>query len=107
MVHILFWIIFGGLIGLVASILKEDARLSWRSYALACVGAAGGLIGGLTALFINPDINSYDGQAGGLLFAILGAIAFVVITPLIYHKVVSEPSDHKQSATRDAKRQSD
>jgi uncharacterized membrane protein YeaQ/YmgE (transglycosylase-associated protein family) len=108
MVHILFWIIFGGLVGLVAAILKGDMQLTPRSYLMTVTGAIGGLLGGLSGLLINPDIESYDSQAGGLLFAVIGAITLVLIIPFIYSKYITPyltADDDRQSATRDAKRQ--
>jgi uncharacterized membrane protein YeaQ/YmgE (transglycosylase-associated protein family) len=79
MLNILFWIIFGTLVGWIAALLQDKSRPIGSPLALAVTGAIGGLSGGLVGLMLNPTLVNRDAGADSLMFAIIGAIAFIVL----------------------------
>ncbi len=75
--YILLWILFGGVIGWIASLLTHDNN---RMGILAniIVGLIGAVIGGLIAdLFGWGDINVFT--FSGTLLSILGAVVLITI----------------------------
>jgi uncharacterized membrane protein YeaQ/YmgE (transglycosylase-associated protein family) len=78
MIHIIFWLSFGAIVGWVAAILEGEGN-SKRSLAYILAGTIGGLTGGLGGLLLSPGNIEYTAQASGVTFAVFGAIAFVAL----------------------------
>lgn len=79
--YILLWLLFGALIGWVASLLtRNDHQMG--IIANIVVGLIGALIGGLITSFAGwGDINVFTWQ--GTLFSILGAVILLTIINLL------------------------
>ncbi|MCU1234560.1 MAG: Transglycosylase associated protein [Candidatus Solibacter sp.] len=78
MFGILGWIIFGLIVGLIARLL-HPGRDPGGFVVTAILGILGSLLGG----FIGRVLGLYrEGEAGGLLMSVLGAIILLVI----YHR---------------------
>ncbi|HYH74832.1 MAG TPA: hypothetical protein VD735_02615 [Candidatus Saccharimonadales bacterium] len=93
MLQFIFWILFGAIVGWVATILHGLSVHTKQGLAFVLAGIFGGLTGGLSGLALNPGIAAYDSQADGLTFAIFGAITFVLITRL----ASSNNNDHPRN----------
>ncbi|HJQ08671.1 MAG TPA: GlsB/YeaQ/YmgE family stress response membrane protein [Candidatus Saccharimonadales bacterium] len=82
MTTLLFWAIFGGLIGWIASMLmKSDARES--SLPDIIIGILGAILGGLTMRAIGGE-NITTTDIVSLLPAILGAVALLTIAKKLF-----------------------
>ncbi|MFC3815357.1 GlsB/YeaQ/YmgE family stress response membrane protein [Lysobacter sp. GCM10012299] len=80
---ILVWLIVGGIIGWVASlIMKTDAQQGlFLNIIVGIIGAfIGGWLGGLVGL--GGDINSGNFSMSGLLMSLVGAIVLLAIVNL-------------------------
>jgi uncharacterized membrane protein YeaQ/YmgE (transglycosylase-associated protein family) len=83
MMGILVWLIVGGIIGWVASlIMKTDAQQGlFLNIIVGIIGAfIGGWLGGLVGL--GGDINSGNFSMSGLLMSLVGAIVLLAIVNL-------------------------
>lgn len=83
MMGILIWLIVGGIIGWVASlIMKTDAQQGlFLNIVVGIIGAfIGGWLGGLVGL--GGDINSGNFSMSGLLMSLVGAIVLLAIVNL-------------------------
>jgi uncharacterized membrane protein YeaQ/YmgE (transglycosylase-associated protein family) len=83
MMGILVWLIVGGIIGWVASlIMKTDAQQGmFLNIVVGIVGAfIGGWLGGLFGL--GGDINDGNFSMSGLLMSLVGAIVLLAIVNL-------------------------
>jgi uncharacterized membrane protein YeaQ/YmgE (transglycosylase-associated protein family) len=77
--HILGWIIFGAIVGLVAKLL-HPGRDPGGFIVTILIGIAGSLLGG----FLGRVIGIYhQNEAAGLILSVIGAIILLVI----YHAV--------------------
>lgn len=80
---IIFWLIFGGLVGWIASkIMGTDAQQGILLNII--VGIVGALIGGFLfgALFGQPTINQNPLDLGAILVSLLGAVVLLGIVNL-------------------------
>jgi uncharacterized membrane protein YeaQ/YmgE (transglycosylase-associated protein family) len=87
--NIIIWLIVGGLIGWVASmIMKTDAQQGVILNVV--VGIVGALLGGwlLAPLLGTGTINSSDFSIGGLGVSLLGAVILLAIVNLFRRKSV-------------------
>lgn len=83
MLGILIWLIVGGVIGWIASlIMRTDAQQGlFLNIVVGIVGAfIGGWLGGMFG--IGGDINSGDFSLSGLLMSLVGAIVLLAIVNL-------------------------
>lgn len=83
MMGILIWLIVGGIIGWLASlVMRTDAQQGlFLNIVVGIVGAfIGGWLGGL--LGFGGDINSGDFSLSGLLMSLVGAIVLLAIVNL-------------------------
>ncbi len=83
MLNLILWIILGGLIGWIASmIMGTDARQGVLLDII--VGIVGAFLAGLllTPLFGVPTINQGDFSLPGLLISLMGAIILLAIVNL-------------------------
>ena len=83
MMGIIIWLIVGGIIGWIASmIMKTDGQQGiFLNIVVGIIGAfLGGWIGGM--LGIGGDINSGDFSLSGLLMSLVGAIILLAIVNL-------------------------
>lgn len=83
MMGILIWLIVGGIIGWLASlVMRTDAQQGlFLNIVVGIVGAfIGGWLGGLLGL--GGDINSGDFSLSGLLMSLVGAIVLLAIVNL-------------------------
>ena len=79
MVYFIIWLILGGVIGWLASIImRTDAQQGLLLNIV--VGVVGAFIG--TFLF-NHDLNSYDFSVAALLEALVGAVILLAIVNLV------------------------
>jgi uncharacterized membrane protein YeaQ/YmgE (transglycosylase-associated protein family) len=76
-VQILLWIVFGGIVGWLASIImKQDSEMGVGSNII--VGILGGLLGGwVVTLFGGPAVTGFN--LPSFLVAILGAVILLAI----------------------------
>lgn len=84
MVNFIVWIIVGGLIGWVASlVMRTDAQQG--TLLNIVVGIVGAFLAGqfLTPLFGGGTINSGDFSLPGLLISLLGAVILLAIVNLV------------------------
>ncbi len=81
---IILWIIFGALVGWVASlIMGTDARQG--GLANIVIGIVGAIIGGLFAQMIGgPGVTGFN--ATSFLIALCGAVALIAIVELFTHR---------------------
>jgi uncharacterized membrane protein YeaQ/YmgE (transglycosylase-associated protein family) len=82
--NIIIWLVVGGLIGWIASLLmKTDAQQGIILNVV--VGIVGALLGGwfLSPMFGTGTINSNDFSVAGLGVSLLGAIILLAIVNLI------------------------
>jgi uncharacterized membrane protein YeaQ/YmgE (transglycosylase-associated protein family) len=82
--NFIIWLIVGGLIGWVASmIMKTDAQQGVILNIV--VGIVGALLGGwlISPLLGQGTINSGDFSLGGLIVSLLGAVVLLAIVNLI------------------------
>ena len=79
MINFIIWLIVGGLIGWVASmIMRTDAQQGILMNIV--VGIVGAFLGGLLlGPFFGASINQGDFSASGLLVSLLGAIILLAI----------------------------
>jgi uncharacterized membrane protein YeaQ/YmgE (transglycosylase-associated protein family) len=85
MLSVLFWISFGGLVGWVAAIVKGEGTLRYTvMYAL--IGMAGGLLGGYTGGQLSTEALEHTASSTAMMFAIFGAITFVILAGLASSK---------------------
>jgi uncharacterized membrane protein YeaQ/YmgE (transglycosylase-associated protein family) len=85
--NIIIWLIVGGLIGWVASmIMKTDAQQGLILNVV--VGIVGALLGGwlLAPMLGTGTINSNDFSIAGLAVSLLGAIILLAIVNLVRRK---------------------
>ena len=83
MMGIIIWLIVGGIIGWIASmIMKTDGQQGiFLNIVVGIIGAfLGGWIGGM--LGIGGDINSGDFSLSGLLMSLVGAVVLLAIVNL-------------------------
>lgn len=83
MMGILVWLVIGGIIGWIASlIMRTDAQQGvFFNIVVGIVGAlVGGWLGGLFGL--GGDINDGDFSISGLLMSLVGAIVLLAIVNL-------------------------
>lgn len=83
MLGILIWLIVGGVIGWIASlVMRTDAQQGlFLNIIVGIVGAfIGGWLGGMFGL--GGDINSGDFSLSGLLMSLVGAIVLLAIVNL-------------------------
>jgi len=83
MMGIIIWLIVGGIIGWIASmIMKTDAQQGiFLNIIVGIIGAfLGGWLGSLLGL--GGDINSGDFSISGLLLSLVGAIVLLAIVNL-------------------------
>lgn len=75
--NIILWIVFGGLVGWVASIImKTDAEMGIGANVI--VGILGALIGGwLMTLFGGPGVSNFN--FGSFVVAVIGSIILLAI----------------------------
>jgi uncharacterized membrane protein YeaQ/YmgE (transglycosylase-associated protein family) len=85
MLTVLFWIMFGGLVGLVASIVQEEKPTKRRA-AYIILGMLGGLLGGYAGGRVSAEAIEYNASMTGMMFAIMGAITFVALAGLSGNK---------------------
>ncbi|MEK7575446.1 MAG: GlsB/YeaQ/YmgE family stress response membrane protein [Patescibacteria group bacterium] len=78
---IILWIIFGALVGWIASlVMKTDAEQGVTLNIV--VGIAGAVIGGwLMAIFGQADVAGFD--LYGFVVALLGAIVFIAVVKML------------------------
>jgi uncharacterized membrane protein YeaQ/YmgE (transglycosylase-associated protein family) len=84
MINFLIWIIVGGLLGWIASmIMRTDAQQG--ALLNIIVGIIGALLGGwlLAPLFGTGTINQGDFSISGLLVSLLGAVILLAIVNLV------------------------
>lgn len=73
--HIIGWIIFGAIVGLVARLL-HPGRDPGGCIVTVLIGIAGSLVGG----FIGRAIGLYgQGEAAGFIMSVVGAIVVLVL----------------------------
>jgi uncharacterized membrane protein YeaQ/YmgE (transglycosylase-associated protein family) len=87
--NLLIWLIVGGLIGWVASlIMRTDARQGM--FLNVVVGVVGALLGGwlIAPLFGTATINQNDFSLSGLLVSLLGAVVLLAIVNLVTRRRV-------------------
>ena len=84
MINLIVWLIVGGIIGWVASmIMRTDAQQGM--FLNVVVGIIGAMLGGwlLAPMFGTGTINSNDFSLSGLLVSLLGAIILLAIVNLV------------------------
>lgn len=83
--YILLWILFGGLIGWLASVLtKGNYRMGF--FANVVVGLVGAVIGGVIADLLGlGGINMFTWA--GTLFSLLGAVILLTLINLFNRKI--------------------
>src|SRR5690554_3915743 len=89
MINFIVWLILGGIIGWVASlIMKTDAQQGL--FLNIVVGIIGAMLGGwlLAPLFGTGTINQNDFSIGALLVSLLGAIILLAIVNLFRRKSI-------------------
>lgn len=80
---LLLWIIFGALVGWIASMITKNNR-RMGAFANIIVGLLGALIGGFVAQIIG--IGSYSQfSLGGILIALVGAVILLLIINAFRH----------------------
>ena len=82
--NIIIWLVIGGLIGWVASVLVQtDGQQG--AFLNVAVGIVGAVLGGwfLSPLVGISTINQSNFSPGGLLVSLIGAVAFLVIVNLV------------------------
>ncbi len=82
--NLIIWLIVGGLIGWVASIImKTDAQQGLILNIV--VGIVGALLGGwfLAPMFGTGTVNSGDFSVSGLVVSLLGAVILLAIVNLV------------------------
>lgn len=80
---LLLWIVFGALIGWIASIITKNNR-RMGAFANIIVGLLGALIGGFIAQIIG--IGSYsEFSIGGILISLIGAVLLLWIINAFRH----------------------
>lgn len=80
MINFIIWLVVGGIIGWVASlIMKTDAQQG--VFLNIVVGIVGAMLGGwlLSPLFGTDTINQDDFSLSGLLVSLLGAVILLAI----------------------------
>jgi len=83
-VNIIIWLVIGGLIGWVASVLVQtDGQQG--AFLNVAVGVVGAVLGGwfLSPLVGISTINQSNFSPAGLLLSLIGAVAFLVIVNLV------------------------
>jgi uncharacterized membrane protein YeaQ/YmgE (transglycosylase-associated protein family) len=89
MINFIIWLIVGGLIGWVASmIMRTDAQQG--TFLNIVVGIVGAMLGGwlLAPMFGTGTINQNDFSLSGLLVSLLGAVILLAIVNLFRRKSV-------------------
>jgi uncharacterized membrane protein YeaQ/YmgE (transglycosylase-associated protein family) len=73
-----FWIMFGALIGWIASVLQGKIDLkSILTYIV--IGVIGGFLGGRLSYLISMDVRNYDAGMTSIMLSVFGAIILVAI----------------------------
>jgi uncharacterized membrane protein YeaQ/YmgE (transglycosylase-associated protein family) len=85
MISVLFWAAFGSVIGWVAAILSDEGKPS-RILMYVVTGAIGGLVGGVTGSYLDPQTAASHSANTDSMFAIFGAVVFVGILGLVRQK---------------------
>ena len=85
MINFILWLIFGALVGWLASIvMRTDAQQG--ALLNIVVGIVGAFLGGLVFNFLGiggSSLNSNDFSLGGLLVAFVGAVILLAIVNLV------------------------
>jgi uncharacterized membrane protein YeaQ/YmgE (transglycosylase-associated protein family) len=83
MLNILFWVIFGGIIGFIADLIdKEHSRGILVNIVVGIAGAVvGGWISGLLGLNINEGFNLLN-----IIFSVIGALIVLSVFRFIARK---------------------
>lgn len=75
MLHIIGWIIFGAIVGLIAKLI-HPGRDPGGFIVTILIGIAGSLLGG----FVGRAIGLYrEGQGAGFIMSVVGAVVLLVI----------------------------
>lgn len=76
---LLFWIIFGAIVGWVVGLLRDTRGL--RSMAgYVALGIIGGLLGGYGSNWIfNGSLEGYNNDLTSMMFAIVGSVIIVIL----------------------------
>jgi uncharacterized membrane protein YeaQ/YmgE (transglycosylase-associated protein family) len=81
MISILFWAVFGSVIGWVAAILQDETAPR-RVAKYIVLGTIGGLIGGFGGVLLSPAEQTGSLSTTAIMFAVFGATAFVALAAL-------------------------
>lgn len=73
-----FWIMFGALIGWIASVLHGKIDLK-SIFLYIIIGVVGGMIGGRLSYLISMDVRNYDAGITSIMLSVFGAIVLVAI----------------------------
>lgn len=80
-----FWVIFGGLVGWIAAILRNEHSPK-RILIFIAAGMLGGFLGGYAGGMLGSETLEYNASADGMTFAIFGAVALVLAAGLANDK---------------------
>lgn len=76
LINLIWWIVFGAVIGLLASVVVQDKR--YGLVGTVVVGIVGAILGGFVSrLFGGPDVSGFN--LTSILVATLGAVLLLFI----------------------------